>query len=121
MKKPTVGQTLYSLNVGNAARGREQKLTPVVVTKVGLKYFTATKNPDRRFPIETQYRLDTWMGNSKYLARAKLYETEQEWQDEEEARALSKTIGAAFECGRNVAAQPLDALRRIMAIIEEGA
>jgi len=118
MKKPTVGQTLYRLNVGYAAR---QKLTTVVVTKVGRKYFTVTKDPDRRFPIETQYQLDTWEGNSKYSLGAKLYETEQEWKDEKEARALSKTIGAAFEYGRNVSAQPLDALRRIMAIIEEGA
>ncbi len=40
MVKPAVGQVLYSLNVGNAARGRERVLTPVVVIKVGRKYFT---------------------------------------------------------------------------------
>lgn len=120
MKKPTVGQTLYSLNVGNAARGREQKLTPVVVTKIGRKYFTAIKDPDG-FPIERPYRLDTWMENSNYAANEKLYETEQEWKDEKEARALSKTIGAAFECGRNKTEISLPWLRKIMAIIEEGA
>ncbi len=40
MRKPTVGETLYSLNIGNATRGKVQKLTPVKVLKVGRKYFT---------------------------------------------------------------------------------
>lgn len=119
MKNPTVGQTLYSLNVGNAAWSREQELTPVVVTKIGRKYFTVQEGS--RTHTAKQFHISSWREKSNYAANAKLYETEQEWQDEEEARALSKTIYSAFEYGRNKTGISLSVLRKIMAIIKEGA
>ena len=42
--KPVVGQVLYSLNVGNAARNCGQVLTPVTVVSVGRKYFKVKKD-----------------------------------------------------------------------------
>lgn len=58
-KKPEVGQVVYSLNVGNAARNREQVLTPLKVTKVGRKYFTALEDgyPDH---LSVQFHIDSW-------------------------------------------------------------
>lgn len=69
MSKPTpqVGQTLYSLNIGNAARNCEQKLKPVIVRKVGRKYFEcSTKWLDERergLIIGEIRALFDWRGN----------------------------------------------------------
>lgn len=64
--KPKVGQTLYSLNIGNACRNCEQKLTPVKVVKVGSKYFECLEDGYHR---PTVYHLDGW------------YEKPQDWED----------------------------------------
>ena len=38
--KPTLGQKVFSLNIGNNARHVPQVLSPATVSKVGRKYFS---------------------------------------------------------------------------------
>src|ERR1017187_3968452 len=92
--KPVVGQTLYSLNVGNAARNRPQALTTVVVTSVGRKFFT-TQVEGRKYS-ETKYRLDNWSEVTHYIPDTHLYLCEQDWIDEKERGALMSFCEEAF-------------------------
>jgi hypothetical protein len=115
--KPVVGQVLYSLNVGNMARDRKQKLTRVVVTKVGRKYFTCLEE-DRPEHMSTQFYLDGWQEKSDYDACQKLYESKQAYEDEVEVRRISRKILNRFEYsyrGHNI---PLTALRTIEGILD---
>ena len=118
-RKPVVGETLYRLNIGNAARVREQKLVPVEVKKVGRKYFKCgLKSEDEWQWVE--YHLDTWKQKSKYFAGYCLYETEQEYLDEVEHGQLHRVIRENFN-GSNLFGNnmTLSQLRRIAAIIDE--
>ena len=115
MRRPEVGETLFSLNVGNAARNCPQVLTPVVVTKVGRKYFTVGEGWQAK-----QYRLSDWGQQSEYIADSALYESEQEWEDEKETRVLAGVVSEAFKHGRNTKGLPLAALRKIHAIVSGG-
>lgn len=110
-EKPKVGQTLYSLNVGNSARNCEQVLTPVIVTKVGRKYFTAGEGWR-----ETQYHLDTWQEKSEYSAKSCLYKTPQDWEDSKEHSILAMKMRKAFDYGGSRLS--LDSLRKISEIIK---
>lgn len=115
MEKPKVGQILYSLNVENAARGREQVLTPVKVVKVGRKYFTCKENGS---PWKTQYHIDGWREKTDYPPNSKLYRNPQEWEDEKQSDTLLNGIRIAFRLwsGKKYT---LDQLRRIKEIMEE--
>lgn len=115
--KPKVGQILYSLNIGNAAKNHEQKLTKVEVTKVGRKYFTCKL--DKTSYWETKYYIDTWHERTDYIADSCLYETPQEWKDESEAKKICQRIFHAFEYGHNKQGITLSDLRKIEEIIEE--
>lgn len=90
-EKPRVGQILYSLNVGNAARFGEQKLRPVEVTKVGRKYFTCGSGI-----WGTQYYIDGWAQKTEYSANTRLYATEAEWEKEKEKNNLSGKMREFF-------------------------
>lgn len=114
--KPTLGQTLYRLNVGNNARQCPQVLTPVVVSKVGRKYFTVRK--EGQYALESTHHVDGWYERTEYSANYALYESEQAWEDEEEARILCGRIGEVFHYGHNKANLTLASLRTIMSIIE---
>ena len=94
---PTIGQTLYSLNVGNAARRIPQTLKPVVVTKVGRKYFTVGEGWRA-----TEYHLHDWREKSDYMANSRLYASEQEYADEKETSEICGRIAKAFEHGKNI-------------------
>ncbi len=111
--KLKVGDKLFSLNVGDAARHAEQKLTPVTVVKVGLKYFSVKEKENSYFL--TQHYIDGWVEVTDYSARARLYASEQEWEDEKEERRICKFLGEHFQYGANKANLPLGVLR----IIEE--
>ena len=111
-RKPTVGQRMFSLNVGNAARHRDQVLTPVVVSKVGRKYFTAKR--DNEYGIETEYRLDDWRENHEFSPNSKLYETKEEWEDEKECERLLDTIHKTFDHGAGCNRFKLETLRQIV-------
>jgi len=116
MNKPKVGQTLYILNVGNAARNCEQKLTPVIVSSVGNKYFYTGEGYRKQ-----AYLIEDWKEKTdRYGARSFLYESEQAYMDDLESVQICKSIGEAFEYGRNVNGLPLYQLRTIQSIINQG-
>ena len=100
-EKPKVGQILYSLNVGNAARNTEQTITPVQVTEVGRKYFTIQHmNEDGtlwKIKGTKLHHLDTWDEKTEYCKNSKLYSDPQEWYDEKESDNLLKRILAYFD------------------------
>ncbi len=100
MDKLKIGQVLYSLNVGNMARHSEQKLSKVIVTKVGRKYFTCKDEDEGRWS-EVQYCLDNWCEKTDYSADSVLYSSPQEWENEKESRRLCKLIYKEFEYGHN--------------------
>ena len=115
-EKLTVGQELFKLNIGNnARRDVAQKLTPVVVTKIGRKYFSVK---DHGYNFETAFSLEDWTEKTEYTANVCLYKNEQEWSDEKEEAMLCKAIWNAFEYGRNRNNVELPKLRMIMAAIE---
>ena len=117
--KPVVGQTLYSLNVGNAARNCETKLTPVVVTKVGRKYFyTHDESRGDTFGHMT-YNVVDWREKTNYSAHSKLYESKQTWLDEREAHKLCRKVHEAFEYGHNRKNLSLETLRAIDKLIKD--
>lgn len=116
--KPTVGQTLFSLNIGNAARrGCEQVLTPVVVFSVGRKYFTACKPGNEQYAhLQTKYHLDSWDEVTHYSPNSHLYAAAQDWHDEKEATELHDRIRKAFNTWNRVKL-PLASLRQIASFL----
>lgn len=76
---------MFALNVGNAARNREQVLKPVTVTKVGRKFFTVQWEGST---CTATFHLDTWREKSLYTPNVALCLTEQTWLDEKEKREL---------------------------------
>ena len=119
MEKPVVGQKLFSLKIGNAARRTEQtSLTPVIVKKVGRKYFVCGEENSGDWS-DFQYYLDSWQQKTEYTADSILYKTEQEWLDEHEERKLSEQIENTFKVGKNLYNLPLESLRKIVEIIEK--
>ena len=116
--KPAVGEVLYSLNIGNSARWRPQKLTPVVVIKVGRKYFTVSEEDHKdNLYMHTQYHIDTWREKNDYSADSELYVTKQEWLDKKESSEICARIRDTFEYGRNNKNLHIDYLRKIERII----
>lgn len=113
-RKPILGETLYALNVGNAAgRGVPQTLKPVIVSKIGRKYFTC--GPEgARFPEE--YHIDTWREKTEFCVNHHLYETEQEWLDEKEFSETVSEIRAMFNA-YNKPPLTLESLRKIKSVI----
>lgn len=114
--KPTVGQKLFCLNVGNAARNVPQVLTPVIVTSVGRKYFT-TKT-EEKYPRNIDYHLDTWQEKTQFSKNSHLYLTEQEWLDETETQNICDEISHSFHYGKNGKNLPLATLRQIKQLID---
>jgi len=116
-RKPIIGETLYSLNVGNAVgRGREQKLIPMIVHAVGRKYFTLKPPGWNRF---VEFHLHSWRQKTEYSEDHRLYETEQQWLDDKETTTICQTIRNSFEYGHNVKKLPLTDLRTINEIIKK--
>lgn len=113
--KPTIGQILFSLNVGNVARrGVEQKLTKMTVTKVGSKFFYCVPDGWR---TEIAFYVETWREKTAFCVNHKLYETEQQWLDEKEANDifswLRKTYFATFSQNKFT----LEQLRKIQELL----
>ncbi len=111
MRKPILGETIYSLNVGD--RGG---LTEAKVVKVGRKYFYVNCNG-----YETQYRLADWVENSDW-AGSKLYETEQDYLDSKEAYDIVSFIHnhPLIRYGHGAFSITIDDLRAIKAILTKG-
>lgn len=115
-ENPKVGDTLFALNVGNAAWNTEQKLTSVIVTKVGRKYFTCSSRPGLKH-METIYHLECWLQKTDYSPNSRLYKTRIEWENEKESYRLMKEIGNVFTA-YGVSDLTLDCLRKIKLIID---
>ena len=118
-KPPTIGQTVYSLNVGNALRhGGEQKLTPLIVTAIGRKYFTCHREgwvPNDSNGI--QFHLENWREKSDVCIDHELYETHQAWLDKKEASGICQEMRTAFDYGHNCRSLTLETLRKIKELI----
>ena len=96
MEKPKVGQVLYELNIGNAAQYRQQKLTPVEVVKVGVKYFTCRPIGKTGMWQETKYHLTDWREKTDYSPASKLYVSETAYQEECEGNIICRDICKMF-------------------------
>ena len=110
---PILGETLYSLNVGNAAKNCEKILTPVEVTKVGRKYFEITFKDHWR-PIV--FHIDNWYEKTEYSSDFSLYESPQQWEDEKEFYRLREIILKAIEYGENITLKNLQDIYKIIEI-----
>ena len=78
-----VGQTVYSLNVGNAARRCEQVLTERTVTKVGRKYFYYTE-----YSCDVKISFEYMDDSGKYSANTKVYLSPEDREEEKLANSL---------------------------------
>ncbi len=116
-RKPQIGETLYSLNVGKAFRhGVEQKLTPMVVTAVGRKYFSLKQEG---WNVTVDFHLDTWIQRTEYSQDHKLYESEQDWLNEKEEEKICQFLESSFKYGRNLLKVSLDDLRVVKDILNK--
>ena len=119
MKKIHLGATLYSLNIGNAARNVEQVLTPVTVNKVGRKYFTTRNIDDSSGYSDTQYYLSTWEEKSDYSAKSQLWESKEEYEDSIVAKKICHKLWKEFEYGRNKNNVSIEILKKIERLLEK--
>ncbi len=117
MIKPEVGQTIFSLNVGNDAINREQKLSKVIVTRVGRKFFYVQEESWSNERING-YLLSDWSENTNFSANSKLYADAKEWEDEKEASDIVRKFKDAFQYGSNNLGLSIDKLRAISAILD---
>jgi len=119
-EKPKVGQIIYSVNMGNAARYSPKVLTEYEVVKVGRKYFSIEKADGQGWPI--QFRLDTWQQNTEYSSDHNLYETREEYELEKEYEIKFDRIGEYFKPNytrdRDLPMPGIEKIRAIMAILE---
>lgn len=118
-RKPTVGQTLWMLNVGNAARRDPQALTPVVVEKVGRKWFTVNIKGSRSRYDSERFSLDGWeQDNGGHVVNYTLYTCPNDWQMEQEAKNLWNRIRAVTDHYTRPRLS-LTCLRGIVALIDK--
>ena len=95
MEKPEVGQELYSVSVGNAARYGGSEITKVVVTKVGRKYFYC-EGVDN-YLHEQRYYIDTWEEeNGGFSKNSVLYKRAKDWEDEKQADNIFSKMRSVF-------------------------
>lgn len=113
--KPVVGQVVYSLNVGNAARRTPQKLTPLKVAKVGRKLFYASESGAMDWGA-TPFCLEDWREKTEYCASHQLYTSEQEYLDERDADVLFRELKDKwFSVWRtNIPLEKLKAIHQIL-------
>ena len=113
--KPEVGQRVFSLNIGNAARHREQVLTPCIVTKVGRKYFTVRKEGDESGCSDTEYHIDSLMQKTEYSANSRIYSTAKEWEEDKEYAELESKLKKLFSYGgRHLSLEQLRGIAEIV-------
>ena len=111
MKKLKIGQILYSLQINNITK-RKPTLTPVEVTKIGRKYFTAGKGG-----LARQYHLSDWREKTDYTRLSKLYVSKQAYFDGKVSNEICKQLGNISQYGQNILNLPVDVLREIKEII----
>ncbi len=108
-RKPVVGETLWAVNINNAARNREQTANPVIVDSVAKKYFRVSGLFGTK-----EFYIASWYQKSECSSDYMLYETERDFIDIKEREQFSKKI-------RDIDFNKisLDKLRRINEIIGE--
>jgi len=116
---PKIGDVLYSLNVGNATRHCEQVLTPVIVTKIGRKYFSCRGEKQSDWQKATEYYIEDWVEKNNISPNSKLYSTPQECEEETEPFVIQKEIRDAFQYGANSHKVTVKDLRVIKAILDK--
>jgi|GEM_PF-6547238 len=110
---PKVGQTLYRHEIGS-----DKPLIPVVVTKVGRKYFSCKEENGWH---DRKYWLNTWRENAgPYLHRYRLFANPQDWEDEKETSRIRTMLREFFQGYGYYPALTLDQLRAIEKIVKEG-
>ncbi len=111
MDKPKVGETLYSLNIGNAARNCEQVLTKHTVTKVGRKYFHTLPSNST---CEDKFTIVGWQHcNNGYPADCRLFRDPNVWYDEKEIKRIHLMFNDLFQHRPNWATISLAALQSL--------
>ena len=114
---PTVGQTLYMLNIGNRTRYAPPVLRPVTVTKVGRKWFDVKRQDNYWNP--PKFSIETWREKTEYSANYCLYASEQDYADSKEAATLAQAIEYRIRRGSRVDELPLASLRQIVQLLGE--
>ena len=114
--KPTLGQEVFSLNIGNNARHVPQVLKPATVSKVGRKYFSVKLQGPH--PMEREYHIENWRERTEYSAGTRLYASEKEYMDEKETAVIWGQLREAFFT-YNPTDFDLPRLRKIIAIVRE--
>lgn len=113
-REPVLGETLFQLNFWRVSRREEPEMKPVIVTKIGRKYFTV--QPAGEEWLRREFFLDTWREKTNHSGHVFLYESKQQWADEKESEALTLKFERLFSSRPNL---NLDQLKRIGAIIDE--
>jgi len=114
--KPTLGQQVFSLNIGNNARRVPQVLSPATVSKVGRKYFSVKLQGP--YPREREYHIENWRERTEYSPVTSLYASEQEYADEKETAMIWGQLRHVFSM-YNATGFDLPRLRKIIAIVRE--
>ncbi len=118
MDKPEVGQQLFSLNVGNDARNKKQELTPVVVIKVGRKYFyTCLRGHEDCEWMHKKYHIKGWGQASECSQTSQIYKSAEDWNNKKRRDDLDRIISEKFRYGAREVS--LSQLERVFAIINE--
>ncbi len=117
-KKLSVGQTLYAENIDPNNRGRNNELLPVIVTKIGRKYFEVENEAKKHLFDREKFHIDTmWHDGGNYSAKWRIHIDQQAVLDEKEAQAISVWLTPFFGYGKPKLS--LDKLRQIKVIITE--
>jgi hypothetical protein len=112
---PKVGQTMFRVNCGNNAIRRDIIIEPVNVTRVGRKYFYIRPKGGNKWQ-EVTFIIEDWSQKTDYCADWILYDTEQEWIDEQRKSELCAIFSSLFEYNRSKL--PLEKIEQMYAIVE---
>lgn len=85
----------------------------MTVCAVGRKYFRVKI---RNF-YEVEFHICDWTQKTDYSADYRLYQTEQEWRDEDEVRGICDMLWHCFQYGNNMRGISLGDLRTIAGIV----
>ena len=84
MRKPTVGEQLYLVDIGNNARHGSSEQRECTVTKVGRKYFTVEYQYGSNIDYirEEVITIKRWQEKSDYTSNYEVYETKQAYLEQ---------------------------------------
>lgn len=119
-RKPTVGEKLWMVTTGNAARRCGPEGFSVTVMSVGRKYFTVSSDDYVKSPhMHSTFIIHTWREKTMFSPNHALYESEEEWQETVEAETIRNYIYNVFQYGGGKSKLiPIQDLRQIKGIID---